>query len=173
MDYIFERQPMISGQGEAVSKKYHGYVGKSGNIWLVADQPNSADNIYKTDNPENKGKHGFGGATLKLSLVQGGEFLLKGGWHSNADGLFFDTGVDVRNKHETFVVISKERAYDSEHGYRTILKDVLYQDEAPQIGTFNRGEEIAKRLANELGHKVFLYSKSQGGSSCGPVDPKL
>ena len=170
VDYVIEPKGMISGQGEAVVRRYYKFVGKSGRTWLVADQPDAASNIYVTNNAANtterRGFQGFGGATLVMPLVEGGEFELHGGWHSNADALFEDTGEDVRDKHSTFVVVAKDRRLED---WRTILTDVVYQDAEWTLGRFDRGRAIAKRLQEELDCPLILYSESMGGSSCGPV----
>lgn len=165
-DYVIERQPMVCGSAEAESRKYHKYVGKSGKIWLVADQEDAASNVYVEGGPNSDG---FAGRTLTFSLVEGGEVSLKGPWHANSDSLFADTGVDVRDRVFTFVVISRDRK-SGEH-YESIMVDVLYRDEEPQLGSFHRGDVLARQWAKEIGAPVFLYSQSKGGSSCGQVKP--
>jgi hypothetical protein len=162
-DYVVQRQPMRSGQGEAQSRKYHKYIGSNGRIWLVADQENAAANVYVEGSI---GSDGFGGATLTFPLVEGGEIELRGPWHSNSNALYEATGVDVRDKTYTFVVVSRERK-SGEH-YEMIMADVLYKDEAPMLGTIDRGKEIARGLLASLSlDSVALYSASEGGSSCG------
>lgn len=162
-DYVVQRMPMVSGQGEAQSRKYFKHIGKDGRIWLVADQENAAANVYVEGGP---GSDGFGGATLTFPLVDGTEIKLKGPWHVNSNGLFDATGVDVRDKHYTFVVVSRRR--ESGERYETIMADVLYKDTEPTLGTFDRGKEIARGLLSSLSlNSVVLYSASEGGSSCG------
>jgi len=169
-EYVTEDYQMFSGQGEAVERKYRKYIGKSGNTWLVADQENAAENVYVTNNPQNttsssQGFEGFGVATLSMPLVDGTTFLLHGGWHSNADALFADTGVDVRNQTYTFVVLSKERVTMDDGSYRTIMRDVVYKDEKPTLGSYYRYREIVKRYPEAN----YVYSSSRGGSSCGLI----
>jgi hypothetical protein len=162
-DYVIQRQPMRSGQGEAQSRRYHKYVSKSGKVWLVADQPNAGANVYVEGGPNSDG---FGGATLTFPLVDGSEIKLKGPWHTNAGALYSDTGVDVRNQHYTFVVVSRRR--ESGEHYEMIMADVLYKDEASVLGSFDRGKGIARKLLSEMAlDSVALYSESEGGSSCG------
>ena len=168
MNIIISRQPMISGQGEAVANEYLTFTDKSGRTWLYTDRDNSADNIY-VSNPDNKNGEGFGGATLGLPLKGGGTFPLRGGWHSNADALFTSTGIDLREKYTTYVVIGKGRFY-TDRG-ETVIEDIVYQDSEPMIGSFYRGDVLAKQIANELQLEVYLYSGSKGGSSCGKVTP--
>jgi len=165
MDYKVERMGMISGMAEAESRKYIPLVCDRG-LWLVADQPNMGDNVYFCSfDPRSDG---FGGAVLRFNLVDGGHIDLPGPWHGNTDSLFYDTGIDIRDTHLTFVVVAKDR--DHEDG-QTIFKDVLYMDEKPTIGYFDRGEAIAKEWANKLGEPVMYYSESQGGSISCPVYP--
>ena len=165
-DFIVQRQPMICGSAEAESRKYHKYVGKSGKVWLVADQPDAAANIYVEGGPNSDG---FAGRTLTFPLVDGTEIKLKGPWHANSQLLFQDTGIDVRNRHYTFVVISRDRKPGK--NYESIMVDVLYRDEEPQLGSFHRGDVLARQWTRELGVPVYCYSQSKGGSSCGQVKP--
>jgi hypothetical protein len=153
------------GQTEAVSKKYFKYEGKSGRTWLVADQPNAADNIY-CSNPGNGPGNGFGGAKLSLALVEGGFFVLNGGWHSNSDSLFRDTGIDLRSKHLTQVVVGRNRTTNSNH--ETIITDVLYWEKEPLVGSFYRYKEICDQVIQEYNlDNLVYYMESQDGSSCG------
>lgn len=163
-DFVVQRQPMICGSAEAESRKYHKYLGKNGRTYLVADQPDAGANVYVEGGPNSDG---FGGRTLTFPLVEGGEIKLKGPWHTNSDDLFANTGIDVRDRHYTFVVISRDRK--SGKNYESIMVDVLYRDDEPRLGSFHRGDELARQWARELGGPVYLYSQSSGGSSCGQV----
>lgn len=170
MNYTPKRHEMFSGQGVAESLKYKKLVGKSGNTWLVAIQPNEGDNVYITNNPENSGGQGFGGAHLNMELEDGTVFVLKGGWHANSNSLFEDTGYDCRDKHLTFVVIAKDRKFVPYliHGE---LIDVIYMDDKPTIGEFDRGEKLAQQIANAQKERVCRYTETSGGSSSGFVEP--
>jgi hypothetical protein len=147
------------------------YVGTEGRIWFVAAQDSPADNIYVYE-PSDAGKpnhsRGFSGQSLMFETVEGEELSVKAPWHSNARALFRDTGVDVRRKHRTFVVIANERDHE---GGRTILRGIICRDEQPRIGPFDRGSWDAQGIANVMGRHVFCYSESSNGSSCGPVFP--
>lgn len=165
-DFVIGRLPMICGSAEAESRKYHKYLGKNGRTYLVADQPDAGANVYVEGGPNSDG---FGGRTLTFQLVDGGQVKLKGPWHTNSGDLFANTGVDVRDKHYTFVVISRRR--ESGEHYESVMVDVLYKDDEPQLGSFHRGDELARQWAREIGAPVFLYSASSGGSSCGQVKP--
>jgi hypothetical protein len=49
-----------------------------------------------------------------------------------------------------------------------IMADVLYKDDVPILGSFDRGKGIARGLLESLNlDSVALYSASEGGSSCG------
>lgn len=152
---------MFSGQGEAVSHRYHKYIGKSGNTWLVADTETAAENVYVTDSPRNDGKQGFGGAALPMPCVDGTTFVLKGGWHSNADALFEDTGVDVRDKYRTLVVLALERDSTEDGTFRTIFRQIVYRDAAPVLGSYHRD----KLLMAQYPEANYCYHASKGGSS--------
>ncbi len=51
------------------------------------------------------------------------------------------------------------------NSYVTVFKDVLYQDKDWTVGYFDRIEDMAQNMANELGKKVVFYSQSQCGST--------
>jgi len=157
-DYAIERGAMKCGQSEAQERRYRKYECARG-VWLVADQPNAADNVY-FHNPRDTKSQGFGGSTLKFPLVDGGEYLAKGPWHAGSEGLFKDTGVDVRATCLTFVVLS--RGMDS-HWPDTIMRDVVYRDADWTLGIFNR----YKALIEAHPEANYFYSASQGGSISG------
>ena len=152
---------MISGQGEAAVRTYKEYFGKSGRIWLVAVQDNPADNIYVEGGPNSDG---FGGATLTFKLEDGREVRLKGPWHSNSNALFEDTGMDIRNQHETEGAIGTDREYIEN---RLIIKNCLYVDKGAVVGEFDRLGKLAQAFADDMRIPVVCYSASRGGSSCG------
>lgn len=163
MDYTIKRSGMICGSAEAEERVYQKVVGKNG-VWLIAVQPNAADNVYLHD-PEDTDSHGFAGRTIKFPLKDGSTYKAKGPWHSNSNALFIDTGVDVRDQHETFVVLSKGRKTTGPPRYEMLLTDVVYIDDKPTLGKLNRDEELAEKFPEAK----FSYSESRSGSSCGPI----
>lgn len=181
-EFTIPRRQMTSGQGEAVKITYRLIEGsKSGRAFLIPDPevPDMAGHIYATDseNWDRRGE-GFGGATLEMHLEKDRIFYLKGGWHTNAEHLYRDTEVDLRDHHSTFVVISRGIEYNQtvkdEYGeYNSnVMKDVIYQDpEGGLEGRYHRGYHLAVALAKETGEKFFLYSQSGGGSSFQRVGP--
>jgi hypothetical protein len=167
-EFVTEDYRMTCGSAEAESRVFDKhYSEKSRVTWLVAVQPNAGDNVYAS-NPDNRPGEGFGGRTLSLKCSDGSTFDLHGGWHGNAESLFRGTGVDVRNKHLTFVVLAKERDYTKDGSMRTILRDVVYRDEVPQIGDFQRWKSLVKQFPEAR----FYYSQSSGGSCSGPISEK-
>jgi hypothetical protein len=166
-DYVIGRRPMTCGSAEAESRKYHKHVGKSGKIWLIADQPNSADHIYVEGGPNSDG---FGGRELTFPLVDGTEIKLRGPWHSNGQAFVDDTGLsEILDKYYTIVIIGKEVKYGKH--YETIVKDVLYKNTNWVLGPFHRGDILGREYAQMLGHKVFVVDITQGGGSHRYVEP--
>lgn len=178
--FVIGEYRQISASGEVAARKFHMVKGKSGKRWLYsAVDQDVASFVYVEGGP---GSKGFGGRELRFELVEGGEVLLTGPWHSNADAMFHDTGIDVRDKMFSFCVIAKRRgrikftretAWGPREFTRDTLEDVLYRDEAPVLATFERPDikEMAEWFADVLGHSVYLYKETRGGSSNGPVDP--
>jgi hypothetical protein len=148
--------------------------GKSGRTWLygICDAP--AAHIYvsaegRENMPGYRGFRGFGGSTLKFELEDGNTISLQGPWHSNSNALFNDTGIDLNENTVTYVVVSEKIGHDKK--YHSVAINVLYKDEEPAVGSFDRGNDIALEWANKLGKPVHLYCESLGGSSSGFVNP--
>jgi hypothetical protein len=165
-DHVLRGYRMISGQGEAQSKKYFKHIGKSGKIWLIADQPNSADNIYVEGGPNSRG---FGGSTLTFPLVEGGEINLKGPWHSNDSALFNDTGIDISDKHHVMIIIGEDVKYGKNN--ETIVHKVLFKDDEPVLGVFHRGDVLGREWAQKLGKRVFVVDETTGGGCRRFIEP--
>src|SRR5690606_10463847 len=91
-------------------------TGKEGTIWLY--DPTNASNTYCSGG---KGSRGFGGSTVQFTLSNGrGTISLIGPWHSNADNLFEETGVDLRNKFYTWGCVGTGMEYDGNSGQTRI-----------------------------------------------------
>jgi len=168
MDYVIERRPMVCGSAEAEAKVYRLIPCKRGNWLMAVNVPNPAAFVY-FDDPKDLKSQGFGGRVIRFLLESEEVYEAKGPWHGNADSMFKDTGVDVRDKHLTRVVISEGRGLDEK--YRTVLKGVLYEEKEPLLGRFERGRKLGEGVADGLGRMVFVYSEGPGGSSNGPVYP--
>lgn len=158
------RQGIVSGQHEQSIRTYRLYTGKSGNRWLVADQANPGDNIYVEGGP---GSRGFGGAKLQFLLVDNTKLELTGPWHCNADSLFHDTGIDVRDKHETFGIVAQKREPGPQGGFEWYYDDIIHKDEAPTIGHYDRIERIANAWSREHQKSCYYCFISRGGGSFG------
>lgn len=173
---IFDSGEMqiISGQGEAVKNIYDVYRGKSGFLWLVANNiKNKADAIYMQGR---KGSDGFAGATLKFDISHGDSISLSGAWKAGAGDLFKDTGIDVGNCHSGFVVVGLRRGKPPANCYyRTIIEDVIYKDQGEVIGepAWVRADKIAKELANARGEPVFYFASSPSSNSSCQVKPDV
>lgn len=150
-------------------------TGKSGNTWLVKVVPPAGSKVYRTNNPENTtgkgGGYGFGGATISFTTVDG-EFKAHGPWHSNAEALYEDTELDIRHLHLTRVWVAEGAGFE-EGSYKTVPHgEVYYRENVPAMGEFHRGKAIGQAIANLYQKRVFVYSESDGGSSCTPINPE-
>jgi len=161
--------PMISGIDEAQKRKYHKLIGNRGEIWLYADQPNSADNIYVNGGP---GSQGFGGRTMTFELVDGTTIDLQGPWHANPHSMLAATGVDLRDKSLTRGIVALGRESGETFYSPDTYTEVLHYDEEAVVGSYDRIENLAKRFANTLGKTVFYAMKSSGGGCAGQQDPE-
>ena len=153
---------------------YHVTTGKSGRIWVYSTEKGAAEFIWVSANPEEnapgyRGFRGYGGGTLTFPIL-GGTIALTGPWHSNADSLYEDTGVDMRDRQVSYCIVSMDRIYDE--FFHPCMIGVLHTDREPMEGSRDRGEHIAKYFANKLGMTVYLYSETCGGSMCGPFSPE-
>ena len=160
---------ILCGSAEAERRTYKKFVGKSGRIWLIAVQPNEADNIYVSGG---KNSQGFAGRTLVFKLESGSTLELQGPWHSNSGALLADTDYDVTDKCLTFGVVGLGRTYGNTVGINPVtITDVLYKDSEWTLGEFNRIEKLAQKYSNKSGKTVVYFVKSKGGTSCGFTEP--
>jgi hypothetical protein len=166
--FVVERQPMICGQAVAQERSYKMAVDSDGCVWLYDLAAKSPAGAIYCDDPNDDKSDGFGGSTLTFKVGKCGKYTAKGPWHSNSDDMFRATGVDLRDKSLTFVVVAKSRTYE---GHATVLEDILYADKEPTLGNFSRYKAIAQKFADDSQEPVFYHSESSGGSSNGPVYP--
>jgi len=159
--------PMICGSEEAENRIYKVLLGKSGKRWFVANQLNPADNVYVEGG---RNSDGFGGRTLNFRTESGEIIALKGPWHSNSKGLYDDTGYDIRAKSLTqgICALDRKRGYPEPELYI----GVLYFDECPVLGEYERIEKLAQTLADEHGKKICYAMKSMGGGVSSWTNPK-
>lgn len=149
---------MVSAQGEQHDVKlYHNTRSDRGTSWYwAADRDNAADYIY-CRHEGNYHSNGFGGATMRFPL-EGGSVEVQGPWHSNAEALFAETGVDLRDKHHTRGVLGLCYAQTF---YSAI--DVIYFDEDWVLGSYNRVDDLARELANKYNVPIYGWMAGQGG----------
>lgn len=157
-------QGMRCASYEAEKRIYKLKVGKSGRKWLIACQPNEADNIYV------EGSGGFGGRTINFLLEDNTIISLTGCWHANADSLFEDANYDIRNKYETKGIIALKREYDYYKG--DLYFDILHYDKKNVIGEFDRIKKLAQDYSNKLQQIVYYADISSGGGSSSLVKPE-
>lgn len=161
--------PIVSAQADAQQRQYRLLTGKSGKRWLVAIQPNEADNIYVEGD---KGSDGFGGATLRFLLEDGTELALKGPWKVAPSYLLEDTGYDATQKCRTIGIIATERESSKQWYGPDLYRGVLYKDAEPVVGDFDRIPKLAQQFADELGRRVYFGKRSEGGGHGGCKEPK-
>jgi hypothetical protein len=166
-DWVSEGYSMFSGQADAAERRYHLYPCRNGEggVWLVADQPNAGENVYYHNPANDATSQGFGGSTLHFTLTDGSIYAAKGPWHGGAEGVFRDTGIDVRDTYYTFVVLGMKREHVGSGYGRTVIRDVIYKDAAPTLGRFDRYKEFIRAYPQAL----VYYMSSKGGSSCGLI----
>jgi hypothetical protein len=176
MDFVPEKLIIKSAAREISKKVFRAVRGKSGRLWLFPSDGDPSLIHIEADLQENKpgyrGSRGYGGAIVSFTMEDGTIIKLQGPWNSNADALYEDTGVDLRYNHETFVVIGKRICYDRNKLFGTIT-DVVYIDDKPKRGSFDRYKEIGQKIANKLGIPVFYYMKSYGGALSGRILPEI
>lgn len=133
-------------------------VGQPRTYYVPVDSPEPGADVHvDLHDPRSQG---YGGQTLEFPLEDGTVDKVKGPWHTNSDALFSDTGLDLRDQHLTFVVLARE--WNTRTGE---LEDVLYQDPAPIVGSFDRYKAIAEQFRSEP--TLYAYSQSSGGSLTG------
>lgn len=154
----------ISGFEQVEKREFNIIIGRGGSINLYAECANPGDYIYYEGGP---GSQGFGGATLEFKLTKGrGTISLVGPWHSNSSALFTETGLDLRAKHLTFGVISREHT----SYYPKEMKDLVYFDEEPTVGEYDRIRKLAEAMSNERGEVLYYWMRSASGGSSGSVN---
>jgi hypothetical protein len=146
----------------ATQKIYKKIETKSGHTWYIpVNTKYQVENIHVANNLN---RNGYGGSTLHFMLEDGTKEPVKGPWHSNADSLFKDTGIDLRNTYLTWGIIG--RNFGKDYANPTI-EDVLYIDKQWCQGSFYRIEYLANKMAKQLNKNLVFFSQSCGGSVSG------
>lgn len=134
-----------------VSSSFNKYQGKTC-VWYVGTAPNEADHIFCVTD-----QTGMAGRTMQFKLTNGGVDTVTGPWMSNADMLFDDAGIDVRD----FSLVSYVIESDG---------DVLAQ-ETNAICNYKIPNRIAEQLATKLGKPVRLLKRGSSGGESGYIKP--
>ncbi len=163
-NFLVRSYQMFSASAEAEKAEHTIHIGKRNHIFLVGTGKDKASKIYVSGEP---GSDGFGGRTIKFPLAQGiGTVELKGPWHTNADHLKAETGIDLTKEHLTFGVIGRGR----KGGLKTVITDLVYFDKDFTAGTHNRIESLANQLSEKFQETLAYYCECKGGSSSGFVN---
>jgi hypothetical protein len=138
--------------------------GHSGNTWLIptnTDYP--AENVH-VDQHDPRSR-GYAGGMLSFPLEDGTTYSAKGPWHSNAESLYNDTGVDIRATYRTYGCVALKMRYDNRGN--GIFEELIYVNREPTIGPFDRITDIAQTEADKRGHPIAACSISRGGGMMG------
>lgn len=158
--------------GSAIAESHQLVKLKGKTRWWFYDPAcdSPASSIYCSNSLDpNVGGEGFGGRTITLHITDGSTFALKGGWHTNPDSMFEDTGVDIRKLSRTFVVLATGRRHDpnAPSCFRDVYTGVIYRDpDGGLLGYHDRYKELLELFPQA----TCYFSKSEGGS-CGSAIP--
>lgn len=147
--------------------------------WYVPANGDTTPILYH--NRRDVNSRGFGGRTLKIRVVNHldpdaadaiQEVDLQGPWSGNSAALFEQTGLDYTQMYLTWGCIGKKRSYQGNAGgaSRTVIEDLVYFDDQPTRGPFNRIERLAKQLSDEMGVPLAYWETSYGGSTSAVVN---
>lgn len=170
MDIKGKDMPNKSGHPHAESKSpYRTALGIDGCRWFYRTDKFGASHIYVENG--NSGI-GMGGATVRFHLEDGTHYDCKAPWMGNANQLFDETGVDLREKHGTRLILSRNRKYSENNQYMPDMIDVVYHEPEFVEGTFDRPNELAQSIADKMGERLFYFIETAGGAQSGQVSPK-
>lgn len=131
-------------------------------LWLVMQNViNPADHIY-VGYPYDVGSQGFAGRILVFNLVdQNRAISLHGPYHSNADALLENTGVDVTNKHYVQLVVGLSRERDSNH--RDVITNLVFY-QPPGTRAYHEYKSILPQLYKKYNVPLHYWHGGSGGS---------
>lgn len=149
------------------------HVGRDGLLWLV---PGTGDpeNIWLHDPSTLKrspAAQGMGGATLTFPLEDGRGLALKAPWMSNPEALLEHTGIDLTGNYLSRVTVSLDQPDWVGGGYSHLeAEDVLYTEDTDQVGTWNRGRDVAQRVLRQAGATAgYIIVNRNGLDNCEAV----
>lgn len=146
-------------------------IGKSGATWIIPASGRFRASDIHCRGAKREHSEGYYGSILTWTLEDGSACSLQGPWHSNADALYDDTGVDLRQCHQTWCAVSRDMRFMRNGAIELI--DPIYADEEVQESSFDRGDQIGQRIADERREPVYLVRESDGGGCYGWVCPTL
>lgn len=167
--YIDDPEEKKPSDHWAVIYRYHMIRNPDNFVWLYRDGDGAADNIYCGSDDPNNPSGGLDNITITFILTNGDSITLYGPWHTNAELLLANTGIDLTAKYNTFVVIGR---FLKHKDGRAIIQDVLYKDDQFTEGRFDRGNIKAQEIANNIKETVVCYSRSTGGYGIHYFNPK-
>ena len=154
----FKSKPIIFAEEEAREQICQTKISKydQNKTWVWSD----AEHIY-CGYPYATGSLGFGGRRITFKTIEG-EVILYGPWHTSAEDLYQETGVDLRNQYMTRGMCAHRREYSIQDGY--IYYNVFHYEEESFMGSYNRIRDIAHEVAHMAKRMVFFYMESNGGT---------
>lgn len=146
---------------------YKKVIGKSRLAWYIPATDYPAENLHVEPNPEQnkpgyRGFRGYAGSTLNFRLKDGSIDAVTGPWHSSANNLYMDTGINLKGLIRTWTCIY---LYRGKYG---TFNDVVYYDPSVQIG-FNLNGFI-QTICYIISQPVFVYIATYSGSSDRMID---
>lgn len=119
-------------------------------MWFVpSDTKFAADDIWMWNK---NNQNGISGQTREFLLAPGTTITVKGPWLSNAEHLFKETGVDLRERHAVKLKVR-----------RIVGKELLYQDHDWVAGSIESSRAIAQEIANHDAVRVEAEIETAGG----------
>ena len=171
MDIKAKSIPMKSAMPHAGSDApYRMVMGKDGKAWFYRTGKFAATAIYVDGG---KGSEGMGGRVCRFELEDGSFFDSIGPWMSNANHLFQMTGVDLRDKYATSLILSRQVHYPKDsYGIMPDMLDVVHYEPEFVEGTFDRPNLLAQKIANDLDETLYYFIETSGGAQSGQVRPQ-
>jgi len=156
--YNIKHQGMISAIGEQQKYFYNTFLDSKMHRWFwPTGIDNPGDYIYVSI-PKNES--GFGGRIMNFYVTKTIKIDVKGPFQTNSMAFKHASDIDLTEKHLIFGVISINKGPNQMIG-------VLYEDDVPKIGHFNRILDLSQQMSKERKQILFYYSQSTGGSVVG------
>lgn len=164
MDFIINNLPSVSSSGVVSDSVFERHVDptRPGYYWFVKSGVQNQANYIFWGSPNTTKSEGMGGRIIPFKCTDGQVIDIQGPWWSNVDAFFESTGIDIRDKFYTFVVISRRRSYN---GLHYTMEDVVYKDDEHVLGDYDRWKQVLRDVFSVIDdEKLFVYHASFGGS---------